>query len=345
MRVGQLLSPVLPSAWAGTDPAGHLRCSDLRQRPVTEARPVSGGIGPAEHGRARFQVDLTLYVDVVDPAALERAAVEHVDRTEFYGVDGKPSDRIQAREREAVRQDPAEALSVLLDPVAAVDPVAGAEMDYAEVSVTPVVDPAGAPPFGELFEPDPDPEAWWLTPRTAALLHRELSFLADQAYDDVETLGEQPVSEENAASLSVLGRLPRITWQQGSRWRQEFARAFDDLADDLEAGREPLPRCHGEEMALHLGLGEAASASRDVDGLDQVVADLPSHPGDYDWDLCAEVLFQDHDVLLLDQHWADGIEDPGSIENEALRIGDLRPPNWFHPFNNARPRDPSRGFR
>lgn len=84
---------------------------------------------------------------------------------------------------------------------------------------------------------------------------------------------------------------------------------------------------------------------RDTDDLDYLVADLPAYPEDYDWDLYAEVLFQDHDVLLLEERWADGIEDPDSNLNQWSGIGDLRPSAWFRTFDNAEPRDPSRGFR
>ena len=314
-------------------------------RPAASVQRVSAGIGPAAAARVRLRVDLTLYVDVVDPAALTAAAVASVDRTQFHAEDGESAEVVQARERVAVQQDPAAALSFLLDPAAAADGAAGTEVDYAEVSVTPAVEPRSAPPFAELFEPDPDPVGWWLTPRTAALLHQELSLLADQAYDDVETLGEEPIGREAAASLLVLGRLPEITWRQGAGWHREMARAFDDLAGDLAAGRAPLPRCHGEEVALHLGLREAVEALRDIDELDDLVADLPAHPQDYDWSLYEEVLFQDHDVLLLYERDVDGIEDPDDDLNRASGIGDLRPSAWFRTFDNAEPRDPSRGVR
>jgi hypothetical protein len=96
-------------------------------------------------------------------------------------------------------------------------------------------------------------------------------------------------------------RLPRITWHQDSGWRRQVARACDDLGDDLVGGDWPMPRNNAEEIVL------------------------PRHGDDYDWDMCSEVLFQDHDVLMLYDESLDGIEDPGSDANEYLRMGDLRP--------------------
>ena len=60
--------------------------------------------------------------------------------------------------------------------------------------------------------------------------------------------------------------------------------------------------------------------------------------------MCSEVLFQDHDVLMLYDASLDGIEDPGNDANEYLRMGDLRPSSWFEYFSNVQPRDPSRGI-
>jgi hypothetical protein len=66
--------------------------------------------------------------------------------------------------------------------------------------------------------------------------------------------------------------------------------------------------------------------------IDDVVAGLPSHPDDYGWDDCSEVLFQDHDILLL----ADpGVEDPTDQVNQFTGLGDLRPDNWFTEFSNV----------
>jgi hypothetical protein len=195
------------------------------------------------------------------------------------------------------------------------------------------------PDFVALFPVGDDKESWYLTPRTADSLHSALCMLADEIYDDVEEHGDEPITSRDGEQWMALDRLPHITWRQDAQWRRNIARAADDLAADLERGDWPLPRCTGEEMVLHLAI-------RDADGFtDDQDEDLPHHPDDNDWDLCSEMLFQDQDVLLLEEGSADGIEHPNEELNQLHGIGDLRPANWFTTFNNAKPRPADRGYR
>ena len=61
-----------------------------------------------------------------------------------------------------------------------------------------------------------------------------------------------------------------------------MARACDDLADDLEAGHLPIPRCFAEELALHLALSEEApSILEEEDIEDELHTSLPTHADDY----------------------------------------------------------------
>jgi hypothetical protein len=187
---------------------------------------------------------------------------------------------------------------------------------------------------------------WQLTPRTADLLHTALATLADQVFDDVEAHGSEPVQEKYAFDWSVLDRFPRITWNQDSEWRRHVARACDDLTDDLARGGWPTPRSNAEEMVLHLAIHDGPSWQEVKDDIqDKAHEVLPRHSLDYDWDMCSEMLFQDHDILMLYDESLDGIENPGDDTNRYLRIGDLRPAAWFEYFNNVEPRDPARGFR
>jgi len=71
---------------------------------------------------------------------------------------------------------------------------------------------------------------WQLTPRTADLLYTALEVLADEAFDDIEEHGSEPVKKEGEGDWSVFGRLPRITGNQDAEWRRQIARACDDLA-------------------------------------------------------------------------------------------------------------------
>ncbi len=184
---------------------------------------------------------------------------------------------------------------------------------------------------------------WQPSPRTAAVLYHTVSLLADDAYDDVEQHGGDPVAADGGWNL--FDRLPRICWRQDLLWRRQAARAFDDLTGDLCEGRWPLPRCNAEELALHLAIADAPELLAMPEVAGPALSNLPEHGDDYDWDMCSQVLFQDHDILMVADAAMDGIEDPASAANRQCGIGDLRPSNWFRPFGNVEPRDPHRGFR
>jgi hypothetical protein len=118
----------------------------------------------------------------------------------------------------------------------------------------------------------------------------------------------------------LFGRYPRITWQQDAVWRRQAARAYDDLTEDIEAGRWPRPTCTGEEMALHLTLEDAPDAVEDGwAGLDETLPRLPEHPDDFDWEMAGEVFFQDHDILDLFNVEMDGVE-CGRSPNSVLSL-------------------------
>ena len=181
-----------------------------------------------------------------------------------------------------------------------------------------------------------------LTPRMAAALWARCQILGYGAYDDVELYGDQSVDPDDA--WSVFSDFPMITWRQSALWRRQCARAFDDLADDLEAGHWPRPTCPAEEMALHLAIHTHQELDEE-EWLSDLLASLPSHPDDDDWDGAIDALFQDTDILGLFDPARDGMEDPGSDVNTLFRIGDYRPQVWFQTFQNMEPRDEQRGFR
>lgn len=175
---------------------------------VSAAEEPSGG---------RFRVDLTVYLHVVDAAALTGAASELVNRTEFEGDAGEPDEAARIEQLEAVQQDQAEALSFLLDPVAAGESVAGTEIGYAEVSVTASAEPKAPPPFASLFQPDPAADAWWLTPRTAALLHQELKLLSSTAAGSavIEQAGQRGVPVARGIGGDLDGQAARQHQREG----------------------------------------------------------------------------------------------------------------------------------
>ena len=185
---------------------------------------------------------------------------------------------------------------------------------------------------------------WQLTPRTADLLHTALAVLADQAYDDTQRLGDQFLSDADSATWGVFDRMPPLTWTADHRWRRRMARAFDDLAADLAKGDWPNPTCTAEEMALHLAIEDAPIYLEDRPKDDEH-STLPDHEDDYTWDSCSDLLFQDHDVLMLFHAPLSGIEDPAAPANQSMGMGDLRKAAWFDPFDNSSIRDSRRGFR
>ncbi|MCS0605614.1 hypothetical protein NX794_31090 [Streptomyces sp. LP11] len=193
---------------------------------------------------------------------------------------------------------------------------------------------------------DPDCEecGWQLTPRTADLLHTALVLLADQAYDDAHRLGDQFLPDAGSTTWEVFDRLPPLTWTADHRWRRRMARAFDDLAADLARGKWPEPTCTAEEMALHLAIEDAPTYLEDRPQTDAHHT-LPEHGDDYSWDGCSDLLFQDHDVLMLFDPKLGGIEDPQDPTNQSMGMGDLRAAAWFAPFGSHSVRDPRRGFR
>ncbi|WP_246213054.1 hypothetical protein [Streptomyces abyssomicinicus] len=200
---------------------------------------------------------------------------------------------------------------------------------------------------------DEDDEAWpededdesLLTPRTAAVLRLAAEELATLAWQEVTALGDTPLPR---GAGGVFGSLPPLTLRRDAQWRRQMARTFDDLAADLktpeEAGVEP--RCTGEEMALHLIIDRARSLTTDrPNAVRALVADLPAHRADYDWEACSTLLFQDHDVLMLFNARLDGLEDPDNDAHQALGMVNLETDDWFEPFDPDSPRDPDRGFR
>ncbi|MFC5148935.1 hypothetical protein [Streptomyces aureoversilis] len=203
----------------------------------------------------------------------------------------------------------------------------------------------GAEPWNEDvgdWEDDEDDDGI-LTPRTVAVLRLALNELSNEAWQEAAALGDEPL-QRGAGGL--FGKLPPVTFRQGSAWRREMARSFDDLLDDLNGKTEVEPRCTGEEMALHLGIARARALERNRPRLvREAAAGLPEQRRDFDWSACSDVLFQDHDVLMLFDAALDGIEDSSSDVNQALGMVNLAPLDWFTPFSPGLARDAARGFR
>lgn len=205
-----------------------------------------------------------------------------------------------------------------------------------------------APPAPDDEDYEENSEPWAPTPRTLKVLEAALDIACDMTYDEIEEHGGKPMKagKVNKGWYFMLGYLPSQAWRQTRRWRREFARCYDDLANDIRTGQTPRPTCTGEELALHIALLHASAMTLDeMDFVDELTTGLPESSQDFDWDACKDLLFEDHDVLWLYWPWMSGIEDPANPINEFARVAHLRPDDWFLPFREAHTRDPHRGHR
>jgi hypothetical protein len=87
-------------------------------------------------------------------------------------------------------------------------------------------------------------------------------------------------------------------------------------------------------MALHMliDLAEAFAA----DGMAPVPRKLPRRgEADTDFGWAREVLFRDHDVLMLFNLSLDGIEDDSNELAEQYRFANLHPRDWFITFDDV----------
>lgn len=75
--------------------------------------------------------------------------------------------------------------------------------------------------------------------------------LAVCAYRDATDFADRPFDRgEKDAAATVPNLLPKTFDGEDRAFGLDVARAFWDLAEDLTAGRVPLPRCHAETWAL-----------------------------------------------------------------------------------------------
>lgn len=160
-------------------------------------------------------------------------------------------------------------------------------------------------------------------PRRRAHIAAAARALADDIRADADQLGTAAIHPSNRTGLEVLGWLPPQTFAQSRFWRYQLAAAAEALADDVDRWGAPVPRCTGEEMALHLTLHRAAAATGCP--REQVFA-WPADPTrDDGWGDLFEFLFQDHDVLMLYDVSEYGMSDMGTVNIEPLQ--------WFTEFS------------
>jgi hypothetical protein len=181
------------------------------------------------------------------------------------------------------------------------------------------VDPfAGSPNFATLYAGANSP----LSARMASQLWTTAIYFAD-------TYADPDVTDLLKRELPPIARL-----MADDVWMERFVACFEALATRLARGRfasSQLASCTGEELALHLVIDSAeAGVSDDVIPMDDSLPADPERDRDFEW--AREVLFRDHDVLLLFNPSLDGIEDNDSDLSQRHMFANLHPQRWFLPF-------------
>ena len=176
------------------------------------------------------------------------------------------------------------------------------------------------PDFAALYEPHVDGDGWQMTPRMACYLWSSGLYLVDEW----RTSGPKSLAK-------ILPPVARA-YAQNRAWRQQFVAGFTRLAERITSLDDDsvLARCTAEELALHLTINLAEAHLRDGAFSPAAVRHLPAHgSADEDFNWMREVLFEDHDVLMLFNPTLDGIED------DADGNSSLHPRDWFQPFRPA----------
>lgn len=187
--------------------------------------------------------------------------------------------------------------------------------------------PSG-PDFVALYEPR-FKSGGNLTPRMAYWLWSASLFLADTFR-----------LNRDRPELLLLELPPIARPFAKPEWLDRFCACFQHLGERVAAGdgdQGSLASCTAEELALHLVIDLAEGFLRDgVTGPDtDEVSALPEHgDADSDFESMRELLFEDHDVLMLFNPSLDGIEDAQSDLDQFARPVNLHPRDWFKPFSD-----------
>jgi hypothetical protein len=213
-------------------------------------------------------------------------------------------------------------------------------------------------PFGQLTEeaerfelPGGDLEEI-LPPFEAGLVMAAGRALAVLAYRDAVAFGDKPFARDTPdAAGTVLALLPEACDRLGRPFRAGVARALWDLADDLAAGRAPLPRCGAEEWALSRMLEAApamfAATDEELHALGVAVPEHPDVSGyrPPHWEEAWQLIVEGAKYSIPEAQPAAGSPDyaeDGEGPAEPAEGWDA-PRYWFSPYSFIRLRDPWRG--
>ncbi|MEU9057082.1 hypothetical protein AB0D37_43075 [Streptomyces sp. NPDC048384] len=232
----------------------------------------------------------------------------------------------------------------------------------AEVPV--LLSPVEGDPWAALNEREQDrrrgPRADLLSPAGARLWAGVAEELSSCAYYQALEWTDAPyvplVPDDGDPEDIVFMRLPRCADRQNQAFRLQMARAFADLAADVRAGALPVPRTHGEDLALIIAGHRAADRAESAQAMAEDLFDddaeedwygIPLHafarlaPSEFDYSLMDETLTDAAEAYLL---WGEttGFEHSEHEVNKKMSREDLRPETWFNTFANVHPRPAGR---
>ncbi|MGY3676521.1 hypothetical protein [Streptomyces sp. TE33382] len=213
-------------------------------------------------------------------------------------------------------------------------------------------------PFGqlteeaELFEVPGGGMEEILPPFEAGLVMAAGRALAVLAYRDAVASGDEPFTRDTpGAAGTVLALLPETCDRMDRGFRAAVARALGDLADDLTAGRAPLPRCAAEGWALGCMLEAApamfAATDEELRALGVAVPEHPDESGYQPpyWEEAWQLIVEGAKYSIPEAQPAVGPQEDaedGNVPPEPAEGWDA-PSYWFSPYSFIRPRDVERG--
>ncbi|MBO2458114.1 hypothetical protein [Actinomadura violacea] len=168
-----------------------------------------------------------------------------------------------------------------------------------------------------------------MPPRTASLIHAAAEIYCDEVHDRADEIS-------SGAPLRPHGELwpiPHVASWQSRKFYRRFARAFEDIARDIEGGDLPEPHTMAEEIALHLALDRAAEmVAEEGDEFELFAGGMPESRFDFDFDMLHDSLFEDKDYEYAYLAGRTTVAKPGDLDE------------WFEDFRSSAPRSKYRGF-
>jgi hypothetical protein len=207
-------------------------------------------------------------------------------------------------------------------------PVGDTDIDFATLYARPLCQSSDQDRLDEDFFCEGDCCLYLPTPTQAWSMFCAASVLLETAF------------MEDWSDETRMERLPPIcaTYNQDPQWWVQLAHAIYVTRARLAAGQWLAPNSTAEEMVLHLILDDAPEMEALLYEDVPFVELLPWFSEDdrtHTYEDLREVLFEDHDVLMLFDARLDGIEN--SDLGEAMGMVSLHPRDWFHHFRSPVP--------